>query len=67
MRCDQIAEQGGTLAVQPVGTVLAGLHTDLNALSMHGAARYGGLFVWDRAGTKRAVALPRGCLLQRLR
>lgn len=45
------------------GTVLAGVHYDLNFLSVHGKSRYPGLYVWTRAGTRVAVRLPPGCLL----
>jgi hypothetical protein len=40
------------------GTVLAGFHTDLNALTIHGRSRFPGLYVWTRDGSKRAVKIP---------
>jgi isopenicillin N synthase-like dioxygenase len=46
-----------------VGTVLAGYHYDLNALTVHGKSRYPGLFVWTRDGERKAVKIPTGCLL----
>mmetsp|Transcript_6798 Transcript_6798/g.18255 ORF Transcript_6798/g.18255 Transcript_6798/m.18255 type:complete len:431 (+) Transcript_6798:65-1357(+) len=46
-----------------VGTVLAGYHSDLNLLTVHGKSRFPGLFVWTADGTKVAVKVPQGCLL----
>lgn len=46
-----------------LNTVLAGVHQDLNLLTIHGKSRYPGLYVWTRAGERRAVRLPVGCLL----
>lgn len=46
-----------------VGQPLAGWHSDLNLLTIHGKSRYPGLYVWLRGGTKVAVAVPDGCLL----
>lgn len=46
-----------------LGTVLAGVHYDLNALTIHGRSRFPGLYVWTRTGERRAVKIPRGCLL----
>lgn len=46
-----------------LGTVLAGVHYDLNAISMHGRSRFPGLYVWTREGARCAVAVPPGCLL----
>lgn len=45
------------------GTVLAGFHYDLNALTIHGRSRFPGLYVWTRDGSKRTVKIPAGCLL----
>jgi isopenicillin N synthase-like dioxygenase len=45
------------------GTVLAGYHYDLNFLTVHGKARFPGLFVWTRDGRRLGVAIPEGCLL----
>lgn len=45
------------------GTVLAGFHYDLNALTIHGRSRYPGLYVWTRDGRKKGVKIPAGCLL----
>ena len=44
-------------------TILAGFHTDLNFLTIHGKSRFPGLYIWTRDGTKRAVRVPNGCLL----
>jgi len=43
--------------------ILAGFHQDLNFISLHGKARYPGLFIWLREGKKIPVAIPDGCLL----
>lgn len=45
-----------------VGTVLAGFHSDLNFLTIHGKSRFPGLHVWLRDGTRAAVKVPHGCL-----
>ncbi|KAH8164580.1 hypothetical protein CIB48_g3688 [Xylaria polymorpha] len=42
-------------------TILAGFHTDLNFLTIHGRSRYPGLHVWARnTGRKMAVKIPPG-------
>ncbi|KAJ3004427.1 hypothetical protein HKX48_001230 [Thoreauomyces humboldtii] len=46
-----------------VGTVLAGFHTDLNFLTIHGKSRYPGLHIWTRSGEKLLARIPDGCLL----
>jgi isopenicillin N synthase-like dioxygenase len=46
-----------------LGTVLASFHTDINFLTIHGRARFPGLFVWTREGKRLAVNIPHGCLL----
>ncbi|KAJ3300647.1 hypothetical protein HK104_008581 [Borealophlyctis nickersoniae] len=46
-----------------VGTVLAGFHTDLNFLTIHGKSRFPGLNIWTRAGDKMLAKIPDGCLL----
>lgn len=43
--------------------ILAGFHYDLNYITIHGRARYPGLSVWLRDGTKMKVEVPEGCLL----
>lgn len=45
------------------GTVLAGFHTDLNFMTIHGKSRFPGLSVWSRKGKKLSVKIPDGCLL----
>lgn len=45
------------------GRVLAGIHYDLNFMTIHGKSRFPGLFVWTRAGKKMSVKIPDGCLL----
>ncbi len=46
-----------------LGTVLASFHYDLGFLTIHGRARFPGLFVWTREGKRVAVEVPYGCLL----
>ncbi|KAJ3052772.1 hypothetical protein HK097_005698 [Rhizophlyctis rosea] len=46
-----------------VGTVLAGFHTDLNFLTIHGKSRFPGLHVWTKDGRKMLARVPDGCLL----
>jgi len=42
-------------------TILAGFHTDLNFLTIHGRSRYPGLHIWARNTGKRiAVSIPAG-------
>ncbi|KAI0199435.1 Clavaminate synthase-like protein [Astrocystis sublimbata] len=42
-------------------TILAGFHTDLNFLTIHGRSRYPGLHIWARnTGRKIAVRMPAG-------
>jgi len=45
------------------GHILAGFHSDLNFLTIHGKSRYPGLYAWMRDGTKIPVSVPEGCLL----
>lgn len=59
-----LAPTGIEIGTSPkVGSVFAGFHTDLNFLTVHGAARYPGLFIWLRNGRRIAVRIPRGCIL----
>ena len=51
-----------TLHCQP-GTVLAGYHSDLNFLTIHGRCRFPGLFIWLKNGRRVRVTVPEGCLL----
>jgi isopenicillin N synthase-like dioxygenase len=46
-----------------LGKVIAGFHSDLNFLTIHGKSRYPGLFVWLRDGTRIPVRIPDGCLI----
>lgn len=46
------------------GTVAAGFHNDLSAITIHGRSNYPGLWAWTRGWKKFAVRLPDdGCLL----
>ncbi|KAI9357336.1 hypothetical protein DFJ73DRAFT_789431 [Zopfochytrium polystomum] len=46
-----------------VATVLAGFHTDLNFLTIHGKSRFPGLYIWAKDGHKLLARIPDGCLL----
>ncbi len=46
-----------------LGTLLAGFHSDIGFLTIHGRARFPGLFVWTRDGKRLAVKVEHGCLL----
>jgi isopenicillin N synthase-like dioxygenase len=35
--------------------ILAGFHTDLNFLTIHGKSRYPGLYIWTRSGERMSV------------
>lgn len=52
-----------SLFVDRVGTTVAGYHYDINILTIHGRARFPGLYVWTRAGTRVQVQVPEGFLL----
>jgi len=43
--------------------IFAGYHYDLNFLTIHGKARFPGLYVWLRDGRRIPVKVPEGCLL----
>lgn len=44
-----------------VNTILAGFHTDLNFLTIHGRSRYPGLHIWARnTGSRIPVKIPPG-------
>ncbi|KAK3985220.1 hypothetical protein QBC44DRAFT_162801 [Cladorrhinum sp. PSN332] len=44
-----------------LNTILAGFHTDLNFLTIHGRSRYPGLHIWARnTGKKIPVKIPQG-------
>ncbi|KAF8056110.1 DEGP9 [Scenedesmus sp. PABB004] len=59
-----LAPTGSDLAAHGArGTVLAGFHSDLNCLTIHGRSRFPGLAVWLADGTRLPVAVPEGCLL----
>lgn len=46
------------------GTIAAGFHNDLSAITIHGRSNYPGLWAWTRGWKKFAVRLPDdGCLL----
>jgi len=58
-----LAPTGSDLIKNDVGTVFAGVHYDLNFLTVHGKSRFPGLFIWLNDGTKKSVKVPDGCLL----
>jgi hypothetical protein len=45
------------------GKVFNGVHTDLNAISVHGPANFPGLRIWTRDWTSMTVSVPPGYLL----
>jgi len=58
-----LAPTGSDLAKFEEGTIFAGVHYDLNFLTIHGKSNYGGLYIWLRNGKKMKVKVPDGCLL----
>lgn len=59
-----LAPTGSNLAVHnQIDSVLAGFHSDLNFLTIHGKSRYPGLFIWTREGRRLPVRVPPGYLL----
>lgn len=46
-----------------INSIMAGFHTDLSFLAIHGKSRFPGLHAWLRDGTKFQVRVPDGCLL----
>ncbi|CAF1328409.1 unnamed protein product [Rotaria sordida] len=59
-----LAPTGSDLArFGKLGTVLASFHSDIGFLTIHGRARFPGLFVWTREGKRLAVKVAQGCLL----
>lgn len=45
-----LAPTGSDLKKYDKGTVFAGVHYDLNFLTIHGKSRYPGLYIWLRNG-----------------
>lgn len=58
-----LAPTGSNLIKYDIGTTFAGVHYDLNFLTIHGKSRYPGLYIWLRSGEKVPVSIPNGCLL----
>jgi hypothetical protein len=58
-----LAPTGSDLNRFDTNTIFAGVHYDLNFLTIHGKSNYGGLYVWLRNGQKKRVRIPDGCLL----
>lgn len=58
-----LAPTGSDLTKNDEGTVFAGVHYDLNFLTIHGKSRFPGLYIWLKDGTKMSVKVPDGCLL----
>jgi hypothetical protein len=58
-----LAPTGSDLDRYKVNTIFAGVHYDLNFLTIHGKSNYAGLFIWLRNGEKKKVVIPNGCLL----
>ncbi|KAK4523490.1 hypothetical protein GAYE_PCTG60G1386 [Galdieria yellowstonensis] len=58
-----LAPTGVDVDKYEVGHVVAGFHYDLNFITLHGKARYPGLFIWTREGIRIPCKVPDGCLL----
>ncbi len=58
-----LAPTGSDLSRFDINTVFAGVHYDLNFLTIHGKSNFGGLYIWLRNGEKKRVRIPDGCLL----
>jgi isopenicillin N synthase-like dioxygenase len=58
-----LAPTGSDLSKYQEGAIFAGVHYDLNFMTIHGKSNYGGLFIWLRNGQKKRVKIPDGCLL----
>ena len=58
-----MAPTGADLGPLQEHAILAGFHSDLNFLTIHGASRFPGLTLWTREGRKLAAKVPPGCLL----
>lgn len=58
-----LAPTGSDLSKFKTDTIFAGVHYDLNFLTIHGKSNYGGLYIWLRNGQKKKVRIPDGCLL----
>jgi len=58
-----LAPTGSDLVQNDVGAIFAGFHYDIAFLTIHGKARYPGLYVWTRDNKRIQVKVPEGCLL----
>lgn len=58
-----LAPTGSDLSKFKTNDIFAGVHYDLNYLTIHGKSNYGGLYIWLRNGNKSKVKIPDGCLL----
>lgn len=58
-----LAPTGSDLRKYEEGTVFAGVHYDLNFLTIHGKSPFPGLYIWVRDGRKASVKVPDGCLI----
>lgn len=58
-----LAPTGSDLRRYEQGTVFAGVHYDLNFLTIHGKSPFPGLYIWVRDGRKCSVKVPTGCLI----
>jgi len=45
------------------GEAFTGFHNDFSFMTIHGKARFPGLFIWLRDGKKLQVSVPKGHLL----
>jgi isopenicillin N synthase-like dioxygenase len=53
-------EKSGDVDIE---NIVAGVHYDLNLLTIHGRAAYPGLWIWTNAGKRLSVSVPPGALL----
>lgn len=58
-----LAPTGSDLNKYGMGTVFAQFHYDIAFLTIHGRARYPGLYIWLRNWKRMQVKIPEGCLL----
>lgn len=58
-----LAPTGSDLKRFETNTAFAGVHYDLNFITIHGKSNYGGLYIWLRNGNKHQVEVPTGCLI----
>ena len=58
-----LAPTGSCLRNAKRGDILAGIHADMNFLTIHGKSNFPGLEIWDKNGKKIRMSIPEDCLL----